>query len=301
MRYAKPILRLTVFFAACAAVLAYLDYRSAEASVMDHLLGIGQRMAPYLDDGRGAERPRQVRINGVPLFVAAGYTQHPPGFVRRWYADRYAARGDGLDAVGLELKKKGAFPPQTPPLNELSFGNDNKGGVAALDFGEKLSVRALRERLLRYVRSGDLGELARLRYVYYEKAPGGGTRYLTVWTDEHMQLAKLMPTENRDADGSDVAGVPRYPGTVRVLSAEEHGMPQKVAVYDGPGSPETAELFYRARLKTLGWSCDETFNRLAKRDGKTALRCDNAAGHEVLVDVTAPEGGGITVCVIQSR
>jgi hypothetical protein len=295
------MLRLMAFFAACAAVLAYVDYRSAEASVMDHLLGIGQRMAPYLDDGRGAERPRQVRINGVPLFVSVGNTDHPPNMVRRWYADRYASRGDGLDSVGIELRKKGAFPPQTGPLNELSFGNDKKGGVAALDFGEKLSVRALRERLLRYIKSGDLGELARLRYVYYEKTSSGGTRYLTVWTDERMQLAKLMPADNRDADGSDVPGVPRYPGTVRVLSAEELGMPQKVAVYDGPGSPQAAEMFYRARLKTLGWSCDETFNRLARNDGKTALRCDNAAGHEVVVDMSSPEGSGLTVCVIQSR
>src|SRR5437867_1330512 len=107
---AKPILRLTVFVAALGAVLLYLDYRAARASVVDHLLGIGTRMAPYLDDARSTEAPRQVRINGVPLLVAAGHTPHPPSFVKKWYTDRYAAKGDGLDQIAADLRKKGALP-----------------------------------------------------------------------------------------------------------------------------------------------------------------------------------------------
>ena len=56
-KYARPVLRLTVFVLACCAVLCYIDYRAAEASVMERLMGIGQRMAPYLDDGRSTEAP----------------------------------------------------------------------------------------------------------------------------------------------------------------------------------------------------------------------------------------------------
>src|SRR5262245_6172579 len=122
MRYVKPMLRLIAFLAVCGAALAYLDYRSARASVMDHLLGIGQRMAPYLDDGRGTEGPRAVRVNGVRLFVAAGHTEHPPQFVRKWYLDRYAAKDDGLDAVGKDMKRRGVLPEDMQALNELSFG-----------------------------------------------------------------------------------------------------------------------------------------------------------------------------------
>src|SRR5262249_50370324 len=106
----KPILRLTVFVATCGAVLAYVNYRHARASVMEHLLGIGQRMAPYLDDARSTEGPRQLRINGVRMMVAAGHTDHPPQFVRRFYQERYASKGDGLAAVGDDLRKKGALP-----------------------------------------------------------------------------------------------------------------------------------------------------------------------------------------------
>ena len=99
LRYAKPMLRTAAFLAVCGAVLAYIDYRSARASVMEHLLGIGTRMAPYLDDARNTEGPRSVRINGIKLNVAAGHTSQPPSFVKKWYLQRYAAQGDGLDLV----------------------------------------------------------------------------------------------------------------------------------------------------------------------------------------------------------
>jgi hypothetical protein len=297
----KPILRLTVFVAALAALLGYLDYRAARASVVDHLMGIGRRMAPYLDDARSTEAPRQVRINGVPLLVAAGRTAHPPSFVKKWYTDRYASRGDGLDKFAAELRARGALPPGIA-LNQLSFGGDQQGGVAALDFGDQPSVRTLRDRLIDFVKTGNLGEVGRLRYVWYEKTADGGTRFLTVWTDERFNLTHLMPLERRDADGKDIDGVPRYPGTVRVLSAEERGMPERLAVYDGPGSPEAAQLFYQARMQTLGWSSDESFRKVSAEQGHTALRFENAGGHEVLVDLSESERHqGLTVVVIQTR
>ena len=303
MRYVKPMLRLTVFLVVCGAVLAYVDYRSARASVVEHLLGLGQRMAPYLDDARSTEGPRQVRINGVRLFVAAGHTDQPPGFVRKWYQQRYAGHDDGLDALSKDMKKRGLLPPDMQALNELSFGDEKRGGLAALDFGgEKVSMDGFRRRVETFMKSGDLSDLAKLRYVYYESNGGGGTRFLTVWTDEHLLLDKLMPTGGQDAPGADLIDVPRYPGTVRVLSAEEHGMPQRVAVYDGPGSPEAAELFYRARMATLGWSGDETFARLAKKKGKNSLRFDNAKGHEVVLDLSSGERQqGLTVVAVQTR
>ncbi len=301
-RYIWPVLRLTSFLLASLVLLLYLDYRAARASVMERLMGIGQRMAPYLDDGRFTEAPRDVRINGVKLHVAAGHTDHPPSFVRKWYADRYAAKGDGLDSLTQDLKKRGALPPEAPSLNQLAFGTDDTGGVAALDYGEKLSLETLRQRISRIADVNDLGSIGRLRYVWYEKNGKGGTRFLTVWTDDKFELGKLIPGERKDADGSDIPDVPRYPGTVRVLSAEERGMPQRMAVYDGPGSPETAEMFYRARMRTLGWEEDVTFAEIARKQGKRALKYGNQKGHEVVIDLSdASDGQGLAVVAVQTR
>src|SRR5262245_13222693 len=213
--------------------------------------------------------------------VAAGHTDHPPQFVRKWYQARYASKDDGLAKVADDLRKKGAMPPELMSLNQLQFGNDEMGGVAALDFGATLSMSQLKDRLEKFVKTGDMSALGSARYVYYEKNEKGGTRFLTVWTDDKFNLYKVMPTDRRDAEGSDFEDVPRYPGTVRVLSAEERGMPQRVAVYDGAGSPDAAEMFYRARMQTLGWRVDDTFARLAKKKGHTSLRFENAKGHEV--------------------
>ncbi|HEY7957211.1 MAG TPA: hypothetical protein VII38_18020 [Polyangia bacterium] len=299
--YFRPILRLSIFLAVSAAMLVALDWHAARASVVDRLLGLSQRMAPYLDDGRSTELPRRVSINGVGLYVAAGHTDQPPEFVRKWYEDRYAARGDGLEEVTKKMRASGALPPSAPGLNQLAFGNDNRGGVAALDFGDKLSMEGLKARFARFIGSGDLGSIARLRYVYYQKTGHGGTRFLTVWTDEKFKLDQLMPVENRDAVGFDLEGVPRYPGTIRVLSAAELGKAQRIVVYDGPGSPETAEMFYRARMHTLGWMEDETFSSLAAKQGKHALKFGNRAGHEVVLDLASATGQGLTVCAIQTR
>jgi len=300
--YGRAVLRLTAFLVVSGAVLAYVDYREARATVMERLLGIGTRMAPYLDDGRATEAPRQVRINGVKMFVAAGHTEHPPAFVKKWYADRYAAKGDGLDDLAKQLREKGALPPEAPSLNQNMFGNDQKGGVAALDFGEPLTMVMLKDRMKQFVGSGELGKIARLRYVYYEKTGNGGTRFLTVWTDESFKLSQVMPKERKDAEGADLPNVPRFPGTVRVLSAEERGMPQRMAVYDGPGSPETAMMFYRARMHSLGWMEDETFAKLAERQGKHSLKFGSRDGHEVVVDLSqSTVEGGLTVCALQTR
>jgi|GEM_PF-1936341 len=294
-KFSKAALRVTAVLAVLALLLGYLDLRVAEAAVMDRLLGLGSRMAPYLDDGRATEAPRQVRVNGLSMFVAAGQTSHPTAFVRRWYQDRYAQKGDGLDTITEDLKRRGALPPSVTGLNQMVFGDEQKGGVAALDFGEKLSLEALKTRLLRFVGKGELGQIGRLRYVYYEKTGAGGTRFLTVWSDEKFTLDQLMPKEKRDAAGSDLPGVPRFPGSIRILSAEERGMPQRLAVYEGVGSPDTATLFYKARMETLGWAEDHEFARLAQRQGKRALKFDNVAGREVMLDLSDAPQAGVTI------
>ena len=100
-----------------------------------------------------------------------------------------------MDALSKDMKKRGILPPDMQAFNELSFGNDKIGGVAALDFGgQKLSMNDLRKRIEAFVKSGDVGDLARVRYVYFEGNGSGGTRFLTIWTDEHFKLDRLMPT-----------------------------------------------------------------------------------------------------------
>jgi hypothetical protein len=298
-RYIRPVLRLTAFVAVVALVLLYVDYRVAKASVMERLLGIGQRMAPYLDDARAVEPPREVHVNGLRMWVAAGKTDQPPAMVRKWYAERYAGKGSATDVVTEELKALKVLPPSVSGLSQASFGDDRIGGMAALDLGGGLTMKTLAPLVLKLA-SGKIGEVGHLRYLYYERTPSGGTRYLTIWTDDQFDLTKFLPSGEADAPGRDLPDVPRYPGTVRVLSADERGKPAQMAVFTGAGSPEMAELFYDARMRTLGWQSDARFADAAARQGLHSRRFVNAKGREVVIDLAdEKDGQGVTVTTLQ--
>ena len=296
-RYIRPALRLSAFILACCAVVLYLDYRVARASVMEHLLGIGQRMAPFLDDARAVEAPREVHINGLKLWVAAGRTDHRPDEVRRWYAERYAGKGSATDTMTEALKAVKMLPPSVTGLSQATFGDDRMGGMAALDLGNHVDIRTLQNALRKLV-TGQIGEAGHFRYLYYERNESGGTRFLTVWTDDKFDLTKFLPSGGDDVPGRDIEDVPRYPGSVRVLSGDERGRVAQMAVYTGPGSPETAALFYDARMRTLGWQSDPRFASAAGHQGLHSARYMNAKGHEVVIDLS-PEGERLAVTVIQ--
>src|SRR5207248_9084822 len=99
------------------------------------------------DDARSTEGPRELHINGVKLWAAAGHTSQPPSLVRRFYADRYAGRGSLMDTLTAELKQKKILPPAATGLTEACFGDDNQGGLAALDAGDGVDLRSLARRL----------------------------------------------------------------------------------------------------------------------------------------------------------
>ena len=245
---------------------------------MEKLLGIGQRMAPFMDDARGIEPPREVHMNGLRMWVAAGKTDRSPSELRRWYAERYAGRGTLTDALTEGLKAAKALPPSVSGLTQAQFGDDNIGGVAALDLGTGTTPSMLKtlKASLTKLATGKIGEVGHLRYVYFERTGEGGTRYLTIWTDDQFDLTKFLPAgENDDAPGRDIENVPRYPGTIRVLSADERGRAAQMAVYNGTGSPETAFMFYQARMQTMGWAPDPRFSKYAQNNGMHSLRFMN--------------------------
>ncbi len=301
-RYIAPIARLTVFVAVCAAVLLYVDYRIARASVMDRLLGIGHRMAPFLDNAHDVEAPRELHINGLRLWAAAGKTDHAPAEVRHWYAERYAGKGTAMDVATEAFKLAKLMPPTASGLSQAQFGDDNFGGMAALDLGQGLTMKSLRAAM-NQLASGKIGEVGHLRYMYYERTSTGGTRYLTIWSDDKLDLTKFLPSGTEDAPGRDLEDVPRYPGTVRVLSADERGKPGQLVVYaSDAGSRDAAAMFYDARMRTLGWQSDERFARTAREQGLTGRRFVNGKGHEVVVDLSdVDKGRGVTVTAIQLK
>jgi hypothetical protein len=277
-------------------VLLYLDYRIAAAAVRERLLAGGQAMAAYVGDGGTTEAPRQMTLNGAKLFFAVSLTRDPPASVLRWYGERYAGNQDALGVLAAELKRYRLLPAASTALAQSSFGDENRGGFAALDFGRKLSPVELGRELL-HLGTGGADGATRFRYLYYERLRGEGTRLLTIWTEDGFRLSKLLAKPGEDAPGSDLENVPRYPGSLRLLSAAERGHAHQMIVYEIHAASEAVEGFYAARMPTLGWRLDPRFGDIGRQRGVLALRFTHASGREAVVTV-ANERQGALACVI---
>jgi hypothetical protein len=284
-RYLAPALRLTALAAAMGVVVSFVCHRRAEAALRERLAALGGRMAPFLDDAASTEAPRELHVNGVTLWLATGASARPPAEVRAWYAARYAGKGSAMERLG--------------GLSAAVFGDDEQGGMAALDLGLVDGGAAWAARLAAVAR-GQIGEVGALRYLYYERTPSGGTRFLTMWSDDRFDLTRLAPDGDGDVPGRDVAGVPRYPGSARALFSDERGRDGQLVVYTGVDSAFAAAAFYRARLPRLGWRLDERFAAVAAREQRQAQRWLLPSGREVVIDCAAvADGHGATITIVQ--
>lgn len=262
--------------ALAALVGAWAPRRLARASVVDWLAGPSGALPSYLHDVRGRERPRRLELNGVPLAVAAGWTADPPGAVRRFYDQALSDARHG---------------------SQLAFGDDERGGLCAIDFGVAPSTTELGARFGKLAASGDLGALGQLQVVLWERGAGGGTRYLDLWSLGAMPVDQLAPPDG-DVAGGDLDGMPRPLDATRVLAAGEAGQPQRLRVYRVHAASIVAlrELYLTA-LRARGWTADQAFDRFAGARGRNGLRFGRP-GRELYLDFTR-SGDEVDVVAIE--
>ena len=247
----------------------------ARGSVEDWLGGGPRPMRAYRDDGSGRERPRRIELDGTTLAVATGNTSDAPADVAGWYA---ATLGDARHGCGVR------------------FGDDERGGVAAIDYGAALDGDALAARMGAVAATGDLGALGQLQAVVYERRADGGTRYLNLWGA--LTLDKLLPAGGGDVGGGDLDGVPRPDGATRVLVAGEHGASGRVVAYRvADASAVAVRGAFLDELHARGWKSDEGFARFAASRGRSGERLARR-GRELFVDV-GRDGDDVSVVVIE--
>lgn len=249
----------------------------ARGSVDDWLAGAPRTLPAYRNDGGGRERPRRFELDGMTLAVAAGHSDDAPAEVGRWYAGEL---GDGRHGYGVR------------------FGDDERGGVAALDYGAALDDKAVAERLGRVAAGGDLGALGQLEAVLYERRRDGGTDYVSLWTRDGLSLDKLVPPDGGDVAGGELDDVPRPAGGVRVMAAGERGQAQRLRAYRVAGASAVAVRgAFVDELRARGWRSDEAFARFAAARGRGGERLARR-GRELYVDV-ARDGEDVGVVIIE--
>ena len=242
-----PALRLGFYLTAACLVGFSLLLHSVRADVTEALWGVGAKAMEY--PGTPREDVRHLRLNGARVSFRTQTIDAPLDQV----LSHYEALCEGRDA---------GLADQLRAVATRAARNQHAGYVACLDMGDApQDLGALAERFRRFSETGDLRELGDLRYVFARRAAGSSTKktfLLTLWAGSAIDLSRMLPRAGADAAGRDLAGVPRPPGSQRILSVWEEGQPSGVFVYRVMAeTADELEAFYRSELPRHGWTLIE--------------------------------------------
>ncbi len=280
--------RLLGFARAAVAVLVLLAVavagtaRAAERHVGERFAAFGESLLA-IESFRVHSAPRKLGMNGMELGVVTLSSQLDVAST----LDRLegVCQHGGIEAPAALLSRKLESAPARA-LRRLTHGilrqeTEERGVVGCIDTGETLDVRTLEQRLAAVERTGDLGELGALRFVFVRRGEDATTA-LVLWSADSLPFLRAFP-KTGDAPGLDIDGVPRPAASRRLLSATEQGSPYTLAMYEAPaGTAGDPLASYVGELERQGF----TVKRLARKD---AVLLRNGA-RTLVVCLTRPEG-----------
>ncbi len=295
--FATRLLVRTTLASMVALIVVVVIGKFTRAHAERALLDVGANMLRYAD-AIVEDRPRAIEFNGTQLWLAAGLTDRPVDEVLGFFADRCRPGGDLADdlaalAKGPSRADDAAAGDEPAPLGgALRGGDDQRGFVACLD-GATLSATELVDRARAFSATGDLGVLGAIRYVYAEHRDGQ-THYVAFWHEGRLVIGELFPASG-DAPGQDSPVAARPPGSRRLLSMRESGMPYATTIYSGStlGVAEL-EAFYREELTRGGWELVDSPRR-RPRQGEAALFAFRGGIIAIIVIGDDPAGVSTTI------
>ncbi len=260
------ILIVGVAFGACLS--------SAEAHLGESLMGFGEELAKWTN-ARPDSKEGHLNVNGLE--------------VHRMTVSTPLGIKDSLDRLQRVCQQRGGFEnpasllgarsanPNNPLPGKwdgaLRHENNHAGVLTCIDTDRPLGVAELARRMQQFVKTGNLSDVGKLRYVLARRE-GSVTSLLVLWTEGKASLLDMFP-KSGDAPGQDLLDVPRPEGAARLLSASELGSPYGITVYRAPKqSPESLRNWYSARLKERGWFIMKSANAntlAARRAGRTIV------------------------------
>src|SRR5262249_10562784 len=146
------------------------------------------------------------------------------------------------------------------------------------------------DRLKAFVKTGDFGEMGKLRYVMAKKTPKGRTHAVVAWTDGSFNVKRMFPKEG-DTPGSDPDDAPRPANAKRILTAGVEGAPYGVRVYDAAGTPAEVLAVFDGAMPKNGWTPNRAFaaevenSRAFQRDGSDFMVFAKPTGDRTVVSV----------------
>ena len=252
----RKIVRIIGLAVAVQALVLCLVVRASYTRTNEAIMSLAAQMLRY-PDARHQDRPRRIRLNGLPLHFTSGSTHQPVSSVLD-YVHAKCREQNGTLAEQLDiLIKKGRKLIDRRPYSlvdgVLRYGNEKQGFVGCLARDSKsLNPDDTVKRIRGFLETGDVSRIGELRYVMAERHQET-TSFIAFWTEGSANLFTLFP-QGGDAPGHDLPGIPRPHDSRRVLSAWELGQSLALAVYVSPHSVlSNLMTSYNRQLEKDGW------------------------------------------------
>ena len=289
------VIRVLALLGLFSLVSLWALLRATRASAADVLVQLGDQLM-QLPDAHYGGGVRQLWINGLSLMLESGSSQQQPEVVAAQFraacAQRSAMQLDGRQGATVEhLKQAGWF--QSALDGTLVERGEAGTSIVCLDAMSKpWDVLSIADAAQRFVASGDLQELGRLRYALVRPS-GHGSVFLTIWTEGPARLLEQFPRD-RDAPGADFPDVARIGGSQRFLSARLSDSLLAIYAHRAGSLEELAEQ-YRAALQAGGYAPQD---RYARSQGQLSYRFERGLRH---VQLTLAAGNGVTLATLLSQ
>jgi len=269
--------------------------RATRASAADVLVQLGAQLM-RLPDAHYGGGVRQLWINGLSLMLQSGSSEQPPAVVTAQFRAacirRSAMQLDERESAAVApLKEAGWF--QSALDGTMVEQGEAGTSIVCLDaLSKPWDVLSIADAAQRFVASGELQELGRLRYAQVRPAKQGSV-FLTMWTDGPTHLLEQFPRDH-DAPGVDFPDVARVSGSQRFLSARLSD--SLLAIYaHRAGSLEELAGQYRAALTAGGYQAQDTY---AHGEGHQSYRFERRERH---VQLTLATGKGVILASLMSQ
>jgi len=273
------VLRVTALLALCLVLSLAALLRATQARAGDVLVQLGNQLMK-LPDAYYGNGVRELWINGLSLKVQSGSSKRSPLEVveefRKACVTHAAVQLDERDRKSAgALNQEGWFKSA---LDGVLVEHGEAGtSVACIDaMGKAWDPLSIADAAQRFVKSGDLLEMGRLRYAWVVKAKQGSV-FLTFWTDGSARLLEQFPRD-RDAPGVDFPDLGRVEGSQRYLSA--HLSESFLTIYaHKKGSVEDLSKEYRESLQRGGY---EILDKYVHSEGHYSYGFEKGARHGML-------------------
>lgn len=283
-------MRVCLYAAAVAGVVAFFALRSVRAQAAERVLSLGRELTPFGNLLHGAHR---VSLNGETLYVASAVTdQRMSDVLDRWEtecASRTGGLAEQFDA--LPASAKASVETRAPAAWASRLGiwreeRDTEGSIVCLERRDGHGLGDAIRAFGAFAATGDVYAIGDFRYIYVRATDTGRTHVLSSFTEGPFNVFRVIGRGAREPAGTNPPETPRPPSSSRLLSAEVDRM-YGTYVFASAAEPSAVLKGYETDLPGRGW-------QYMVGQSKLTTQVWQRAGVTMVIDAAPTDGDALT-------